>query len=70
MSAFVLPYVPSERLGFEPHRLERLTGAMQRQIDEGKAPGVAMLIVRGGKIVYRQALGELRRGMEKADSAI
>ena len=62
MSAFVLPYVPSERLGFEPHRLERLTGAMQRQIDEGKAPGVAMLIVRGGKIVYRQALGELRPG--------
>ena len=62
MSAFVLPYVPSEHLGFEPHRLERLTVAMQRQIEEGKAPGVAMLIVRGGKIVYRQSLGELRPG--------
>ncbi len=62
MSAFILPYVPSEHMGFDPHRLERLTGAMQRQIDEGKAPGAAMLIARGGKIVYRQALGELRPG--------
>ena len=38
MSASVLPYVPSEHLGFDPQRLERLTGAMQRQIDERKAP--------------------------------
>ncbi len=62
MSAFVLPYVPSEHLGFDPHRLERLTGAMQREIDQGKAPGAAMLIARHGKIAYRQALGELKPG--------
>ncbi len=62
MCAFVLPYVPSERLGFDPHRLDRLTDAMQRQIDEGKAPGLSMLIARHGKIAYRQSLGELRPG--------
>jgi CubicO group peptidase (beta-lactamase class C family) len=62
MPAFALPYVPSEHLGFDPHRLERLTGAMQRQIDERKAPGAAMLIARHGKIGYRQALGDLKPG--------
>ncbi len=39
MPDYALPYVPSEHLGFDPHRLERLTDAMQRQIDERKAPG-------------------------------
>ncbi len=62
MSAYALPYVPSEHLGFDPHRLARLTDAMQRQIDERKAPGAAMLIARHGKIAYRQALGELKPG--------
>jgi CubicO group peptidase (beta-lactamase class C family) len=62
MSGPVLPYVPSEHLGFDPHRLERLTDAMQRQIDERKAPGIAMMIARHGKVAYLQALGELRPG--------
>ena len=62
MSAFVLPYVPSEHLGFDPRRLERLTDAMERQIDDGKAPGLTMLIARHGKIAYRQSLGDLRPG--------
>jgi CubicO group peptidase (beta-lactamase class C family) len=62
MSDFALPYVPSEHLGFDPLRLERLTDAMERQVDEGKAPGLSMLIARHGKIAYRQSLGELRPG--------
>ncbi len=71
MPLSVLPYVPSERLGFDPLRLERLTDAMQRQIDERKAPGLAMLIARQGKIAYRQSLGELRPGgPEMHDDAI
>ena len=60
MNAFVLPYAPSEREGFIPERLERLTAVMQRQIDEKKAPGASMLIARHGKLVYRQCLGALR----------
>ena len=62
MSAFVLPYLPSEQLGFDPRRLERLTHAMQREIDAGKAPGLSMLIARHGKVAYRQSLGDIRPG--------
>ncbi len=62
MSAFPLPYCPSQHLGFDPRRLDRLTGAMARQIDEGKAPGLSMLIARYGKVAYRQSLGALKPG--------
>jgi len=62
MSSFVLPYAPSESVGFLPDRLERLTAAMARQVEEKKAPGVSMLIARHGKVAYRQCLGELRPG--------
>jgi CubicO group peptidase (beta-lactamase class C family) len=62
MSVFVLPYVPSQKLGFIPERLDRLNTVMQRQIDEKKAPGLSMLISRHGKLAFRQCLGELRPG--------
>ena len=62
MSPFGLPYIPSEHLGFDPHRLERLTDAMDRQVADRKAPGLSMLIARHGKIAYRQSLGELKPG--------
>ncbi len=71
MNAFVLPYAPSEREGFVPQRLERLTEVMQRQIDEKKAPGLSMLIARHGMFVYRQSLGALRPdGPPMPDDAI
>ena len=71
MSAFVLPYAPSEQEGFVPERLERLTAAMQREIDAKNAPGASMLIARGGKFVYRQSLGRLRPdGPPMPDDAI
>ena len=60
MSDFVLPYVPSERVGFAPERLELLTAVMERQIAEKKAPGLSMLIARHGQFAYRQCLGSLR----------
>jgi CubicO group peptidase (beta-lactamase class C family) len=62
MSSFLLPYAPSESVGFLPDRLERLTAVMARQIEDKKAPGVSMLIARHGKVAYRQCLGELRPG--------
>lgn len=62
MTAFPLPYCPSQHLGFDPRRLERLTEAMARQIDQGKAPGLSMLIARYGKVAYRQSLGALKPG--------
>ncbi len=62
MSSFALPYAPSETLGFNPQRLERITAIMARQVEEKKAPGVSMLIARHGKIAYRQSVGALRPG--------
>jgi CubicO group peptidase (beta-lactamase class C family) len=62
MSSFALPYAPSETLGFNPQRLERLTTIMAHQVEEKKAPGVSMLIARHGKIAYRQSVGALRPG--------
>jgi len=62
MSSFALPYGPSETLGFIPERLERLTFVMAREVEERKAPGVSMLIARGGRIAYRQSVGLLRPG--------
>jgi CubicO group peptidase (beta-lactamase class C family) len=62
MNDFVLPYMRSERLGFIPKRLERLSEVMARQIDDRKAPGVSMLIARHGHIAYRQCLGDLKPG--------
>ena len=35
---------------------------MARQVEEKKAPGVAMMIARHGKIAYRQSVGALRPG--------
>jgi CubicO group peptidase (beta-lactamase class C family) len=62
MSSFALPYAPSETLGCNPQRLERLTAIMARQVEEKKAPGVSMLIARRGKIAYRESVGALRPG--------
>src|ERR1700722_19113049 len=62
MNSALLPYAPSETLGFIPERLERLTAIMARQVDEKKAPGVSMLIARHGKITYRQSVGALTPG--------
>src|SRR5271166_3576621 len=62
MSSFVLPYAPSETVGFIPERLERLTDVIDREVEEKKAPGAAMLIARHGQIAYRQCVGDLRPG--------
>ena len=62
MSSFALFYAPSETLGFVPRRLEELTAAMSREVEQKKAPGVSMLIARHGKIAYRQMVGALRPG--------
>jgi CubicO group peptidase (beta-lactamase class C family) len=56
-----LPYAPAETVGLIPERLQRLTDVMAREI-QGKAPGAAMLIARGGKIAYRQCIGALKTG--------
>ena len=58
----LLPSAPPESLGFSLPALERLRGVMRRQIDEGQAPGLSMLIARHGKIAFRELIGSLKAG--------
>jgi CubicO group peptidase (beta-lactamase class C family) len=62
MNAPHLPHAPPESIGLDPERLKRLSAAMAREIEEGKAPGLAMLIARNGKIAFRQTIGALKPG--------
>jgi CubicO group peptidase (beta-lactamase class C family) len=51
-----------EEIGLSRAGLKRLTSVMEREIEAGRAPGVAMLVARHGKVGYAQALGALRPG--------
>lgn len=48
---------PPEAGGMSAARLERLTNAFKREIEDKQVPGAAMLIARKGKLVYASALG-------------
>jgi CubicO group peptidase (beta-lactamase class C family) len=57
-----LPTADPEDVGLSRPGLERLTAVMEREIERGRVPGVAMLVARDSKIAYRQALGALEPG--------
>ena len=46
-------------VGFAADRLQRLSDALQAEIDQGAIPGAVLLIVRHGKAAYFEALGAL-----------
>jgi CubicO group peptidase (beta-lactamase class C family) len=46
-----------EQLGFSAARLQRLTDTYQGYVDRGELPGAVLLIARGEKIAYLQAVG-------------
>jgi CubicO group peptidase (beta-lactamase class C family) len=53
-----LPKGTPEGAGLSSERLRRLTGALQRLIDDRRMAGVVTLIARGGKVVHFEALGQ------------
>lgn len=53
-----LPQGTPESAGLSSERLQRLTAALQRQIDERRMAGSVTLIVRGGNVVHLEALGQ------------
>jgi CubicO group peptidase (beta-lactamase class C family) len=57
-----LPVVAPGEIGLHATGLDRLSAVMQREVDTRHAPGVAMLIARGGKVGYRRDFGALRPG--------
>jgi CubicO group peptidase (beta-lactamase class C family) len=48
---------PPEQLGFAPDRLQRLTDAYKGFVERGELPGAVLLIARGDKIAYLEAIG-------------
>jgi CubicO group peptidase (beta-lactamase class C family) len=52
-----LPQGTPESAGLSSERLRRLTGALQRLIDDRRMAGSVTLIARGGKVVHFEALG-------------
>jgi hypothetical protein len=51
------PVANPEQLGFSSARLQRLTETYQGYVDLGELPGAVLLIARGEKIAYLQAVG-------------
>ncbi len=51
------PVEHPEQLGFSASRLQRLTRAYQGYVDRGELPGAVLLVARGDKIAYLQAVG-------------
>ena len=46
-----------QSVGVSPQRLDRLTAAFKKEVDEKHLPGAVMMISRKGKLVYTQAIG-------------
>jgi len=52
-----MPFVEAEQVGMSSARLARIDGWMQRLVDDGKLPGVSVLVSRRGQVVYEAACG-------------
>jgi CubicO group peptidase (beta-lactamase class C family) len=47
----------AEDIGFSTERLGRITKFFQDDVEKGAIPGAVLLVVRDGKLVYRQTVG-------------
>jgi CubicO group peptidase (beta-lactamase class C family) len=59
------PTASPEEVGLSSERLERITSAMQRSIDEGRLAGAVTLVASHGKIAYFKALGMADRDAKR-----
>lgn len=55
-----LPTVAPEREGFSAERLNKINVVMKQHVDAGRLAGASGLIVRNGKIVFRENWGEMK----------
>jgi CubicO group peptidase (beta-lactamase class C family) len=63
--ADALPRGSPESVGMSAQRLARLSQALKAEVDQGKLPGVVMMIARRGKVVYAESFGFQDKGSGK-----
>ena len=56
-----LPNATPESVGMSGARLQRLSAAMKRAVDDEKLAGVVTLVARKGKVVHHETFGQLDR---------
>lgn len=54
-----LPAASPESAGMSSQRLEKISQAMQAEIDQKRLPGAVVMVARKGKLVYSKAFGSL-----------
>jgi CubicO group peptidase (beta-lactamase class C family) len=59
------PTASPETVGLSSERLERITSAIQKSVDDGRIAGGVALVARHGKIVYLKAVGMADRDAKK-----
>lgn len=67
LAAQELPRVAPEDVGMSSEALQRITDTFQDYVDDGRLPGMAALVLRDGRVVYRDAVGYRDR---EADDAL
>ena len=65
-SAQGLPAAPAASVGMSAQKLERISAAFKKEIDQGKFPGAVVLVARKGKLVYADAVGLQDKAAGKA----
>ncbi len=60
-----LTTAPAEQVGMSKQKLERISTALKQEIDEGKLPGVVVMVARKGKLVYSDAIGFQDKGTSR-----
>ena len=54
-----LPIASPESVGMSGPRLEKISAAMQAEVDSKRLPGAVVMVARKGKLVYSKAFGSL-----------
>ena len=60
-----LPTATPEAAGMSSVKLQAMKAALQTEIDQGKFPGVIVMIARNGKLVFSETMGQLDKAAGK-----
>ena len=59
-----LPVASPESVGVSTKQLEKISQAMQAEVEQKRLPGAVVMVARKGKLVYSQAFGKLNNGSD------